>query len=334
MKFIRNPNLRAIPGWGLGLLLACLFSIPATAQETPDEEPYVFVLACQGLPHNGAGTVDVQLDQEGNAFLRGLVGRQVIWRKKIPLPDTVNTPKTTVTCDGADITFNSQFPGSTFTHVYTMNWNGETFALTARTTRDPSAEAVEKIIRLAETGDRKDFEIAIESDTGDIFYPQNYINGDVLAAALARGQKAAALLGKAGKPKEAAERLALMFDATVFLGNRIAGGGDSPEDTPGRWLNLWSAMKIPVKNYIGPFNDYGFYLQQSKEHGAAIPIFKEVLRLSPGRIVTYLNLADSQWEFGFFDEAKANYQKYQALMFDRGKTKAVPVRVIQRLGKG
>jgi hypothetical protein len=334
MKITRNLTRGAVLGWGLAILLTFLSSTPAVAQESPTEDPFVFVLACQGLPHNGAGTVDVQLDQEGNAFLRGLVGDKVIWRKKIPLPDTVNTPKTTVACDGANITFSSQFPGSTFTHVYTVNWNGDTFSLTANTTRDPSAEAVEKIIRLAETGDREGYENAIENETGDIFYPQNYINGNVLAAALARGQKAAAALGKAGKPKEAADRLALMFDATVFLGNRIAGGGDSPEDTPGRWLNLWSAMKIPVKNYIGPFNDYGFYLQQSKEHGAAIPIFKEVLRLSPGRIVTYLNLADSQWEFGFFDEARANYQKYQALMFDRGKTKAVPVRVIQRLGKG
>lgn len=319
---------RFLPLVAAGLVLP---SIPAMAQES---DPLVFVMDCPGIPHNGAGTVDVRLDNEGNATLRGLVGDKVIWSKPVPLPDPVNTPKTSVACNGAKIIFSSQFPGSASTKITTFLWDGEHLKLTGETMSDPSAEAVEKIITAAEEGDEESFrKFTSEEGEADIFYPHRYIDAGVLGGALSRGQKAAAAIAKKGKPDEAAQRLALMFEATVFLGTRVEGA-EFPESTPERWLVMWKTLKVPVGGYIGPFNDYGFYLQQARQHGEAVRIFKEVLRLSPGRMVTFLNLADSQWEMGFFEEAKANYQKYQALMFDRGRTRAVPVRVIQRLGKG
>lgn len=316
------------------LLVAAAWAFPPIQAPAQESDPLVFVLDCPGIPHNGAGTVDVRLDNEGNATLRGLVGDKVIWSKPVPLPDPVNTPKTSVTCDGAKIVFSSQFPGSASTKITTFLWDGENLKLSRETMSDPSAEAVENIITAAENGDEESFgKYTGAEGESDIFYPQRYIDAGVLSGALNRSQKAAATIAKKGKPEEAAQRLALMFEATVFLGARVEGA-EFPESPPERWLVLWKTLKVPVAGYIGPFNDYGFYLQQSRQHGEAIRIFKEVLRLSPGRMVTFLNLADSQWEMGFFEEAKANYQKYQAMMFDRGRTRAVPVRVIQRLGKG
>ncbi len=313
------------------VVFLALASFPVRAQ---DSDPLIFVMDCPGIPHNGAGTVDVKLDNDGNAVLRGLVGDKAVWEKQFPLPEPVNTAKTSVSCDGSKITFYSQYPGSASAKITTFVWDGETLKLTKEEARDPSAEAVEKVIEAAENGDTETFgKLVAGENEAEIFYPQRYINAETLSKALSRGQKAAAILGREKKPKEAADRLSLMFEATVYLGTRL-DGTELPEEGLERWLALWRALKVPVAGYIGPLNDYGFYLQQSKEHGAAIPIFKEVLKLSPGRTAAYLNLADSQWEMGFFNEAKANYEKYQAMMFDRGRTKAVPVRVIQRLGKG
>lgn len=331
MKSERSRDRKYYHPLFLLVVFSVFLSLPAHAQE---EDPLVFVLNCPGFPHNGAGTVDVKLDNEGNAILRGLVGNKVIWSKPVPLPDPVNTPKTTVECEGSKIIFSSQFPGSASTKITTFLWDGETLKLTGEVMRDPSAEEVENIIAAAENGDRETFtKLTSEESEGGIFYPDRYISAGVLAEALNRGQKAASAVARKGKPEEAAQRLSLMFEATVFLGTRIAGD-EIAESAPDRWLAMWKLVKVPVGKFIGPLNDYGFYLQQAKQHGEALTIFREVQRLSPGRIVTYLNLADSQWELGFFDEAKTNYQKYQTLMFNRGQTRAVPVRVIQRLGKG
>jgi tetratricopeptide (TPR) repeat protein len=191
---------------------------------------------------------------------------------------------------------------------------------------------LEEAITAAETGDvRKLNSLYEEENYLPIFYPFHYIGSATLAEAIKRGHTAATKLYRAGKSRQGADRLALMFDLTVNLA-RTVSGDDFDSKGPDKWLQAWKSLEVPVADYIYALNDYGFFLQQAGEHAAAVPIFNLAIKESPERAVAHLNLADSLWALDRQAEAKSHYQTYQRLMTEENKGAQVPPRVAERSG--
>ncbi|MBB5020620.1 tetratricopeptide (TPR) repeat protein [Chitinivorax tropicus] len=88
-------------------------------------------------------------------------------------------------------------------------------------------------------------------------------------------------------------------------------------------------LRFPI--FLKLANDFGYYKQLAGDHDSAISAFENVLSISPGRIVTYLNLADSLWQVGKFDRAREEYKKYFDLMGSAGKAGKIPDRVKLRM---
>ena len=287
---------------------------------------------CKNTPLAGAAAVRVIVRGNQNVLLVGTRGKTVVWKKQLPLPEEVNTPKTNPTCKGRTIELYSQFPFSAFTKVYTFSWDGHSIQYLSTRSEDPSAETLEEAIRAAETGDAKTLNsLYAEGHYLPIFYPMNYIYKSTLAEAIKRGHTAATRLYKAGKSREAATRLALMFDLTVALVNTVAGDDDSQTKAPDKWLQAWKSLEVANADYIYALNDYGFFLQQAGDHQRAIPIFNIVIKEDPQRAVAYLNLADSLWALDRKVEAKAHYKTYQRLMTEANKGIQIPPRVVERI---
>jgi tetratricopeptide (TPR) repeat protein len=310
---------------------ACAF----TQSSGADGGPNAYPLNCPKLAHAGAGVLEVVIRDDGAAVLRGLAGKTVVWEKSFPLPEKVNPAKTLAECEESTITLYSQFPFSARTRVFAFSWDGAALRLASSKIEDASADALEALVRAAEVGD----ELKVEElqrggdQTPQILYPSNYVTKEAVIDALRRGQAAALTLAREKKPLDAANRMALMFETTVFLGGLIGDVDNLAETAPERWIQTWRARGLNVKDYVGLLNDYGFFLQQAGDHGVAATFFKTVLKLSPGRVAAHLNLGDSLWELSLFDEAKQAYQKYQDALIARRQFKAIPARVVQRLGK-
>lgn len=287
---------------------------------------------CKDTPLAGADSVRVIVRGNLNVLLVGAKGNTVVWQKSFPLPEEVNTPKTNPICEGRTIELYSQFPFSAFTEIYTFSWDGKALEYLSTRSEDPSAETLEEAITAAEAGDVKKLKALYEDDMLPIFYPMNYIGSQTLAEAIKRGHTAATRLYKAGKSREAANRLALMFDLTVALARTVSGGDDFSTQAPDKWLQAWKSLEVKHTNYIYALNDYGFFLQQAGDDNRAIPIFNAVIKEDPARAVAYLNLADSLWTLDRKQEAKSHYQTYQRLMAEANKATQVPSRVAERQG--
>ncbi|HEY0077354.1 MAG TPA: tetratricopeptide repeat protein [Pyrinomonadaceae bacterium] len=295
----------------------------------PDPEP------CTGeTPLAGAREVKVVVRDNKNAWLVGLAGERVVWKKQFVLKEELNTPKTYPSCKGRTVELYSQFPFSAGATIQTFNWDGETLRFVSMRREDPSAEFVEAAIKAAESGDaRKLKAIFTPREEGDIgvLYPHRYINNSTLADAIRRGHAAALKLLKEGRSREAAERLSLMFDTTADLSNLSMGEVEAKDGRLGRWLAVWKAEEIDAKDYLTALNDYGYFLQQAGDNRAALPVFEAVVRLAPQRAVARLNLADSLWALGDVDDAKRQYQLYQHMMTADDKRDRIPARVAERL---
>jgi tetratricopeptide (TPR) repeat protein len=288
---------------------------------------------CENAPLAGAAAVRVIVRGNQNVVLVGTRGKTVVWKKQLPLREEVNTPKTNPTCKGRTIELYSQFPFSAYTKVYTFSWDGHSIKYISTRSEDPSAETLEEAIKAAETGDVKTLNsLYAEGNYLPIFYPMNYIYKSTLAEAIKRGHAAATRLYKAGKSREAAVRLALMFDLTVALVNTVGGDDDSSAKAPDKWLQAWKSLEVASPDYVYALNDYGFFLQQAGDHHGAIPIFNIIIKEEPQRAVAYLNLADSLWALDRKGEAKTHYKTYQRLMAEAKKGNQLPARVTERSG--
>ena len=288
---------------------------------------------CQNAPLDGADSARVIVRGNQNVLLVGTKGNTVVWKKQLPLNEEVNSAKTNPTCKGRTIELYSQFPFSAYTKVYTFSWDGRSIKYLSTRSEDPSAETLEDAIRAAETGDTRTLKsLYAEGNYLPIFYPMNYIYKSTLEEAIKRGHTAATKLYKAGKSREAAERLSLMFDLTVALVNTVAGDDDPSLKAPDKWLQAWKSLEVPNTDYVYALNDYGFFLQQALDHNGAIPIFHLVIKEDAQRAVAYLNLADSLWALDRKEEAKSHYKTYQRLMAEANKGTQIPPRVAERSG--
>lgn len=79
------------------------------------------------------------------------------------------------------------------------------------------------------------------------------------------------------------------------------------------------------------YSDYGYFLQRAGMHNEAIKYLTIVEKKSPGRVVVYLNLADSYWAEGNIGNAKVNYKKYVDMMKRTGSGDKIPQRALERM---
>ncbi len=290
--------------------------------------------SCAGAtPRAGARAVKVVVRSNDDVLLVGLNGDRVAWQRKFPLKEDLNTPKTTPTCTGRKIELHSQAPFSAAASIQTFAWNGVTLRHISTRYEDPSAEFIERALRAAEAGDKRRLDALYGNREGsiEILYPGRYISGALLAEAVKRGHASATAVYKTGKPREAAARLALMFDLTVDF-STLATGEVSATTPLERWLEAWKAQEMETEAYVSALNDYGFFLQQAGDDRAAAPVFKAIIERAPTtRPVAHLNLADSLWTLNHKTEAAAHYRRYQQLMSAENKTDKIPARVAGRL---
>ena len=315
------------------VLIAAALAHPARAQAGEDALAGEDAELCKNAPLAGAGRVFVVVRENDQVLLVGLSGRAVAWRKSFPLRTDVNKAKTYVECKGRTIELHSQLPFSAAEVVQTFSWDGLDLKYISTRHEDPSAQFVEEIIKAAETGDTRTLRGFLKSESdGDIgvMYPHAYITRQLFTDAIRRGHNAATRLFKAGRAREAARRLALMFDVTARL-NTILGIDEKPSEKPDLWLAAWKFQEMQAVEYAYALNDYGYFLQQSGEDEAAVNIFAAVIREDAKRPVAYLNLADSLWTLNRKAEARSHYETYRRLMSAAKRVDQIPVRVSERL---
>lgn len=95
-------------------------------------------------------------------------------------------------------------------------------------------------------------------------------------------------------------------------------------------------MKESLSNNIynmAVYNDYGYFLQKAGRAEESISYFEKVIENNPGRIVVYLNMADSYWIIGEEITARSYYAHYKKLMSKVGKNNLIPGRVADRLNE-
>ncbi len=304
---------------------------PQTPQYTLAELEAGVIEPCNGLPLAGAEKIAVAIinkENDNGAILVGIKGESIVWQRRFPLPEEINTAKTVVNCQGETIELYSQLPYLTAGTSYRFSWNGKELRyLSKKEEDDPTVKDLEASIKAAVNGDSKALDI-------DILYPQQYISGDLISSTIKRGHRVATELYKEGKALEAATRLSLIFDLTAHFAYLATGNNNVQEESfarPEGWLIAWQALQVETKNYLTPFNDYGFFLQEAAEHVQAVKVFRLVIKESPKRDVAYLNLADSLWALNEQPEAQRHYQTYAKLMLAAGKQDKIPARVKERV---
>ena len=160
--------------------------------------------------------------------------------------------------------------------------------------------------------------------------PATYINVNFIADAIRKGEHKALDLYGQGDAAAAAERLGMVFDLTAkAIDSQKSETNLAPR--PENWLDAWNYMQLPVGDYVGPLNDYGFFLQQSGCLKESISVFKLVISVAPERAVSYLNMADSCWDLDKKSDAQKFYLSYLALMKGGQSAAKIPARVSQRI---
>ncbi|PKQ60639.1 hypothetical protein BZG01_20670 [Labilibaculum manganireducens] len=100
-----------------------------------------------------------------------------------------------------------------------------------------------------------------------------------------------------------------------------------------RWT--WSILNKEVSpEKIRQLNNTAYYLEQlggAKCNDYAILILEEIIKVSPSRIVAYINLGDAYWNNKNYTMARSSYDKYCELMQAKGKKCKIPKRVFDRM---
>lgn len=289
---------------------------------------------CKGAPLAGAESVHVVVRSNEEVLLVGASGDRVVWKRKLPLRDLVNTPKTYPSCEGQKVVLYSQMPFSAAAVVQTFSWDGRALRFVSLHAEDPSAEFMEKALAAAEAGDAAAVgRLFKQTDEGEfgMMYPGAYVTGHTLGAALGRGRRAALAEHRAGRAAEAARRLALMFDVTTELAALAVAEADPATPQPARWLAVWKEAGVEPREYLAALNDYGFYLQEAGDHAAAHAPLALVVGQDPARRPARLNLADTLWALGRRDEARTHYRAYRQMMKGAGRDARRDARVAERM---
>lgn len=115
-----------------------------------------------------------------------------------------------------------------------------------------------------------------------------------------------------------------------IMGTFLAGGGDAASCAAENYI----VAKYYFADNPGWSNDLGFLFEQSGYSREAATLLEEVVEKHPGRVVAYLNLADSYWALGNIRGAVSMYRKYIELMSEQKKVSSIPERVFERVKPG
>lgn len=297
-----------------------------------DDNGYIPHEPCKGAPLAGASSVHVVVRENTQVLLVGERGGRIVWRRPFPLRGEVNRPKTYPSCEGRKIELHSQYPFSASTTIQTFNWNGRSLTYVSTRSEDASQEFFDEAVDAAVAGNAQALKKLFDegADTGpDMLYPSNYVNGPSIGAAVKRAHATAVKLARAGREREAAERLALMFDTTLKLGETVAAE-PSAKTSPGNWLEVWKALDVETADFIPALNDYGYFLQRTGDDRRAAQVFRAVIERDAKRAAAYLNLADSLWTLDEKDAAREQYRAYGRLMAAEKRPAKIPPRVAVR----
>lgn len=333
---------RLFCGLALSLLLTgpVLFSSPAFAADAVDENAVSTqtdnvtlrdVADSQGLKRNGADSLRVSFkDEDKTAYLEGLKGESVLWRKAFTLPVEINPAKTDVMCTKGKLVILSQYPFSArFTNL-TYSFDGNDLKLVSTNEGDPSQDIVERLVKLSASGSRAAFDKFIGEDHA-MFYPGNYVTMGNVERILRGGHKAATAIGATNK-EAALDRLAISLEAAAYLIG-LSEGYAQDKDEPANWIDAFvsTSINVDAKIWAPVVNDYGYYLQKCGRHKEAIVAFQAVIKALPERTCAYLNLADSLYDSKSPKSARTNYLTYREQMEKNGKSGNVPARVLERI---
>ena len=313
----------------LFLSMAFLLGVPVVPAQAPPARE-IGDASIRRLARAGAETVQIVMVNERTLYLRGMKQKKPLWQKRFPLKEPVNIAKTDAFVEGSrTIEIWSQRPFSAATDVQVFTWNGKQLRYVKSRFTDPSAALVERAVHAAERGDARTLKTL---DLGGVLYPGNYVNRQVLTDAIRRGHRAAMKLYESGKTRAAITRITLMFDATVQLAELNGGGAGEGNAPPvDQWIAVWQSQNLQPGDYAEAVNDYGYLLQESGQHKAAVPVFQAVLKVAPARTVAHLNLADSLWKLNQKAAARTHYGAYRQRMIQQHKQSRIPIRVQQRI---
>lgn len=246
----------------LSILFVCAAGaeMPALADTTSD------VITANSLKKNGAHKLSVYFadavgDAPQKAWLEGLNGEKVVWKKPMPLKVQINEAKTDVIGRNGRIDVISQYPGSAAYTRQTFTWDGSKVVFVGKKDGDDSQEQVDQLTKIALTGTHAQLE-AFANEEHAIFYPDNYITVENVKAILDGGRKQAFALLAAHKPQQAAQRLQLCLDASQELCYLEGLEGDKTT-APGKWIEAWSVDRIALpETYWKPvLKDYSTILK-------------------------------------------------------------------------
>lgn len=304
------------------------------AQKTTEESNITLrdVADSAGLKRNGADALRVSfMDENKTAYLEGLKGENVIWRKPFTLPLEINPAKTDVMCAKGKLVILSQYPFSARFANLTYTFDGNALKLVSTNQGDPSQDIVERLVKLSSSGSRAAFDVYVGEEHA-MFYPGSYVTMGNIERILQAGNKSAIASGATGKNDAALERLAITLDAASYLIGLSESYADDKEE-PANWIDAFTSTSISLdaKIWAPVVNDYGFYLQRCGRHKEAIVAFQAVIKALPDRTCAYLNLADSLYDSKSPKSARTNYLTYREQMEKNGKSGSVPARVLERI---
>jgi hypothetical protein len=269
-------------------------------------------------------------DSIQKAWLVGYKGGQIIWKKPLPLVQSLNLAKTDVVCRKGQIVVLSQFPGCAAYTRQTFSWDGEAAKLVSHSRGDPSQKILDDLTKLATSGTRSQLDDFCKQDHA-LMYPSNYVTTKTIETIFSGGHKVALALNQAHKPAMAARRMEICFDASDYLISLVIG--DSTKTAaPEKWIEQWTseAMALPASMWAPLLNDYAFFLQDAGKHQQAVNVLHYVIKAQPDRAVAYLNLADSLWTTDR-PTAVRMYQRYKVLIADQSPSTKIPDRVTIRI---
>ncbi len=246
-------------------VLGCLslFALPALC--ALDDDGHTFEIDdAKPLAKLGAQKLSVYVEPNArNAWLQGVSQDKVIWRKKMPLQEELNTAKTDVVCRAGKIVVLSQYGYSAAYVSQTFGWDGKSVSFLSKKHDDHSQREVDALTKLAASGTRSQLNAWKDGDH-NIEYPGNYITAENMSKLLNGGARAAEALAKAKQYGAAATRLEICFDASAYL----VGLGEGDLDVQGKpetWVQSWlqDSMQLPSSTWAPLLKSYTEYLKQS-----------------------------------------------------------------------
>ncbi len=221
----------------------------------------------------------------------------------------------------------TQYPFSSATYSVKYLWDRRNvfFIYIGDEVSDYSVGMLEKVDNFLQQGKIKK---AAES-LWDILYPQHYYNlyEMVIKFLVAGHREALRVYYRERNSQKAVEIMRSSFEPML----NIARDAYIPVFySKEEFKKSEFSQFIKFNKYVRILNDFGFLLEQAGELKEAVDILSAVLKLSPKRVVAYLNMGDALWKKGNKKKARYYYTVYIKMMKNRKKEKQIPERVKRR----